>query len=187
MIASSYFLFFLLAFLLMFDKVVPVVGESRRVQSSTQLFLRRWDRRQLYDFVAPTIRDCKDSGLLSSCPFQDTTTLFTGSCDSGIQQRYTDLWCYTESGTAVCCGTSAQDCCEANSGYVAAISIAVVLIVSPFVLLIACAYGRCCPWYARLWNSKSNRGCGRPRPKASDDNSIEEKSIIKPPEVGVTN
>jgi hypothetical protein len=151
------------------DIVFSVASEKASTAAhSKHRSVRREDRhRDLYDFVAPTIRDCQDSGLLLSCPIQDTTTLYTGSCNSALQQPYTDLWCYPDptilNSAPVCCGTSAQDCCEANSGYVAAIFIAIALVVVPLVLLMICAYGRCCPLYPRLWNAKSNRGCGRTR------------------------
>lgn len=172
-------LFLLSLFLLVIcDKVA---SESMTANEPKHRSVRRENHhRQLYDFVAPTIRDCKDSGLLLSCPIQDTATLYTGSCNSALQQRYTDLWCYpdpTSNNAPVCCGTSAQDCCEANSGYMAAIFIAIFVIVAPLILLFACAYGRCCPFYPRLWNAKSNRGCGRPR-KSEDESKIIEDHVV---------
>jgi hypothetical protein len=169
------FLSFLLSILIMCDQVALVDSETAALHSKVPSVRRADPSRQLYDFVAPTIRDCQDSGLLLSCSIQDTATLYTGACDSALQQRYTDVWCYpdpTSNNAPFCCGTSAKDCCETNSGYMAAIFIAVVLILSPIILLFACAYGRCCPFYSRLWNAKSNRGCGRNH-KLEDINQIE--------------
>ena len=152
-------------------------------------------QRQLYEFVTPNIRDCAASGLLETCPYVTTSStnsnsnstnpplsLFTGACPSSLQQMITDNWCYNNGvQQEVCCGLTSDECCEIAKSYLALFFALAVMVVSPVVVLFACAYGRCCCWYPKLWNAKSNRGCGRrPSPPLSSNNNNDEVTKIDP-------
>lgn len=156
------------------------IDDPTQVSSSSSLLRQKSprrpqkQRRQLYDFVTPTIRDCSSSGLLETCPYVNISNngtineanLFDGSCPSNLQQMLTDNWCY-DGTKEVCCGVSPQDCCGIAKSYVALFFLLAMIAISPIFIICICAYGRCCRWYPYLWNAKSHRGCGSLPPTAS--------------------
>lgn len=157
------------------------VAEDNKGQAPFSSFLRRnhqqQQRRRLYEFVTPNIRECSASGLLDTCPYvmagSNSTggddILFDGTCPSNLQQMITDNWCYNGE-KEVCCGLSSDDCCGLAKSYLALFFLLAMVALSPIFILIICAYGRCCICYPKLWNAKSNRGCGTPRPSSNDNN-----------------
>jgi hypothetical protein len=159
----------------------PISTTSTNVRRNDQK-----DRRQLYDFVAPTVRECSDSGLLKRCSVStDGTQLFQDSCNYGINEKTTQKWCFDNTINAeVCCGTNKKDCCEPSNGYLAVFFIAAMVLLSPIVLVIICAYGRGCRWYPKLWNAKSNRGFGHSK---SLQPTISDTKLEGPPHPNANN
>jgi hypothetical protein len=150
-----------------------------------QLFTEPQRQRLLLELDTQGIPTCYSSKLLQTCPY-NSTELYRGTCKSNIQQMVIQNWCfdtYTYK-EQVCCGTSSDDCCEINPTYLALFILGALIIIAPIIILFLCAYGRCCIWYPKLWNAKSNRGFGQlPSPSTTQ----QEKQSTKETPIDGTN